>query len=76
VSRLQKQVRLIYLVCGHARVPHDTSRHLIADHLGWFKDGTDEGKFKTIEDMMKQKGEAVKRGRLADGEVLEFAPDS
>jgi len=36
---------------------------LIADHLGWFKDSTGQGKFKTIEEMMAVRGEAVGRGQ-------------
>lgn len=40
------------------------SRHLIADHLGWFNsdDLTQGGKFKTIEALLAAKGEDVKRG--------------
>ena len=50
-------------------------RHLIADHLGWFKESTEEGKLKTIEDLMRAKGEKVRRGTLdADG-VVEYAPE-
>lgn len=51
-----------------------TRRHLIADHLGWFKDTrTADGKFKTIEHIMKEKGELVKRGRITNG-VISFEP--
>ena len=42
-------------------------RHLIADHLGWFKEGTQEGKLRTIEDLMREKGEIVKRGLTGVG---------
>lgn len=50
-------------------------RHLIADHLGWFKESMEEGKLKTIEDLMRAKGENVRRGTLdADG-VVEYAPE-
>lgn len=50
-------------------------RHLIADHLGWFKEteGTDGGQLKTIEDLMRAKGEKVIRGRLDSGGVVEYA---
>ncbi len=53
-------------------------RHLIADHIGWFKetDGTDGGKLKNVEDFMKARGEKVIRGVQLDetGEnVLEYA---
>ena len=50
-------------------------RHLIADHLGWFKttDGTSDGSLKTIEDIMRSKGEKVSRGRLDHDGVVEFS---
>lgn len=45
-------------------------RHLIADHLGWFKESTQDGKLRTIEDLLKAKGEKVRRGKLElDGTV-------
>lgn len=48
-------------------------RHLIADHLGWFKESTEDGKLRTIEDLLKAKGEKVRRGRLdAGGTVVEY----
>ena len=49
-------------------------RHLIADHLGWFKttDGTNDGTLKTIEDIMRVKGETVSRGRIGAGGVVEY----
>ena len=50
-------------------------RHLIADHLGWFKDSrTGDGKLRTIELIMKEKGELVKRGRITNG-VISFEPE-
>jgi len=43
---------------------------LIADHLGWFKDSTEDGKLRTVEDLLEAKGEKVRRGRLdLDGTV-------
>ena len=48
------------------------SRHLIADHLGWFKDSTQDGTLRTIEDMLKAKGEKVRRGRLDVGGTMEY----
>jgi protein import protein ZIM17 len=43
---------------------------LIADHLGWFNESTGDGKFRTIEDLMREKGEKVRRGRLGqDGDI-------
>lgn len=50
-------------------------RHLIADHLGWFKESMEDGKLKTIEDLMRAKGENVKRGRIDAGGVIEYAPE-
>lgn len=47
-------------------------RHLIADHLGWFKDGTKEGTQRTVEDILRAKGETVRRGRLDAGGVVEY----
>jgi protein import protein ZIM17 len=44
-------------------------RHLIADHLGWFKDATEGGKLKNVEDIMRAKGEEVKR--MVESGVLE-----
>ncbi|THH09730.1 hypothetical protein EW145_g1794 [Phellinidium pouzarii] len=48
--------------------------HLIADHLGWFNttDGTNGGQLRTIEDIMRAKGEKVSRGRLDAGGVVEY----
>ncbi|CED84677.1 Uncharacterized conserved protein [Phaffia rhodozyma] len=55
--------------------PGCQNRHLIADHLGWFKEIT-EGKgsdrLKTIEDIMQEKGEVVKTGVLTEGGVTEI----
>ena len=50
-------------------------RHLIADHLGWFKESMEEGKLKTIEDLVRAKGETVQRGRIDAGGVIEYTPD-
>ncbi|KAG6855902.1 hypothetical protein H0H87_009505 [Tephrocybe sp. NHM501043] len=52
--------------------PGCKNRHLIADHLGWFKDSTKEGKLKTIEDILRDRGETVRRGRLDAGGVVEY----
>jgi len=48
-------------------------RHLIADHLGWFKEGTEDGKLRTVEDLLRARGEKVTRGRLDAGGVVEYA---
>ncbi|ORY35577.1 DNL zinc finger-domain-containing protein [Naematelia encephala] len=50
--------------------PECKARHLIADHLGWFKESTEEGKLKTIEDLLRAKGEKVRKGRIGmDGDI-------
>ncbi|KAH8104033.1 DNL zinc finger-domain-containing protein [Cristinia sonorae] len=55
--------------------PGCKNRHLIADHLGWFKDSrTADGKFRTIEHIMKDKGEFVKRGKITNG-VISYDPE-
>ncbi|KAH7920525.1 zf-DNL-domain-containing protein [Leucogyrophana mollusca] len=55
--------------------PGCKNRHLIADHLGWFKDSTEEGKLRTVEDILRARGEKVRRGRLDAGGVVEYAED-
>ncbi|PPQ85289.1 hypothetical protein CVT25_010062 [Psilocybe cyanescens] len=53
--------------------PGCKNRHLIADHLGWFKDSTKGGKAPTVEDILREKGENVRRGSLsANGDVAYF----
>jgi protein import protein ZIM17 len=50
---------------------HD--RHLIADHLEWFKESTQDSKLRTIEELLKAKGEKVRMGTLdLDGTVEEY----
>ncbi|RPD64464.1 zf-DNL-domain-containing protein [Lentinus tigrinus ALCF2SS1-7] len=55
--------------------PGCKNRHLIADHLGWFKESTQEGKLKTVEDLLRAKGEKVRRGKIDAGGVVEYAPE-
>jgi len=55
--------------------PGCKNRHLIADHLGWFKESTEDGKLRTVEDLMRAKGEIVKRGVLNAGGDIEYAPE-
>ncbi|OBZ73522.1 Uncharacterized protein C24H6.02c [Grifola frondosa] len=55
--------------------PGCKNRHLIADHIGWFKESTEEGKLKTVEDLVRAKGEKVRRGRLDAGGVVEYMPE-
>ncbi|KAL7422767.1 hypothetical protein Q5752_002061 [Cryptotrichosporon argae] len=53
--------------------PSCKNRHLIADHLGWFKESTEDGSLKTVEDLVRAKGEAVRRGRVGmDGDIEYF----
>ncbi|KZT09819.1 zf-DNL-domain-containing protein [Laetiporus sulphureus 93-53] len=55
--------------------PGCKNRHLIADHLGWFKESTEDGKMKTVEDLVRAKGEKVRRGVLLEDGVVEYAPE-
>jgi len=52
--------------------PKCKNRHLIADHIGWFKESTFGGQLKTVEDLMRAKGEKVTRGQLGPEGVIEF----
>lgn len=55
----------------------DFNSHLIADNLHWFKDSTDEGRLKTVEDILRARGEKVRKGEMKIGEggegVIELA---
>ncbi|PWN31030.1 zf-DNL-domain-containing protein [Jaminaea rosea] len=59
--------------------PECKNRHLIADHLSWFKDA---GEAKTVEEMVREKGGRVRVGRKAledgvdQGETVEILSDS
>ncbi|KAF8972713.1 DNL zinc finger-domain-containing protein [Flammula alnicola] len=53
--------------------PGCKNRHLIADHLGWFKEGTEEGRLPRVEDMLRAKGEKVQRGIVAEHGDIEYA---
>ncbi|KAF7309520.1 DNL-type domain-containing protein [Mycena indigotica] len=39
-------------------------RHLIADHIGWFKESTEDGTLRTVEDLLRARGEKVTRGTV------------
>ncbi|KAL9933206.1 hypothetical protein V8E36_007924 [Tilletia maclaganii] len=57
--------------------PSCQSRHLIADHLGWFTETADEPR--TVEEMVAAKGEQVQRGfKYSDGKgghAIEIEPE-
>jgi hypothetical protein len=42
--------------------------------LGWFNDVTQDGRYKTVEDFMRAKGEKQGQVNLKDG-VVEYQPD-
>ncbi|CAO3655331.1 unnamed protein product [Mucor hiemalis] len=56
--------------------PGCKNRHLIADNLGWFRDGKT-----TVEDLVKEKGEAIRyvtkddQGVEKVGDLMEWLPD-
>ncbi|KAL9548527.1 hypothetical protein MBANPS3_005633 [Mucor bainieri] len=56
--------------------PGCKNRHLIADNLGWFKDSST-----TVEDLVKEKGEAVRKIIVDDqgverlGDLMEWLPE-
>ena len=56
--------------------PGCKNRHLIADNLGWFKDQST-----TVEDLVKEKGEAIrkvivdKEGNEHETDIMEWLPD-
>ncbi|KAG5650545.1 hypothetical protein H0H81_011859 [Sphagnurus paluster] len=53
--------------------PGCKNRHLIADHLGWFKDDTEGGKLRTVEDILAARGEVVRRGRIDMNGDIEYS---
>lgn len=56
--------------------PGCKNRHLIADNLGWFRDSKT-----TVEDLVKEKGEAIRKVIVDDqgveriGDLMEWLPD-
>lgn len=56
--------------------PGCKNRHLIADNLGWFKDSRT-----TVEDLVKEKGEAIRKIIVDDkgverlGDLMEWLPE-
>ena len=70
---LQEPVSLVFFyVVQELTTTTFGCRHLIADHIGWFKESTEEGKLKTVEDLLRARGEKVRRGRLDAGGVVEY----
>lgn len=73
---MQEPVRLVSPPgLGRASTLTRLRRHLIADHLGWFKESTGEGKHRTIEDLLAARGEKVQRGRKYDDGTIEISGD-
>lgn len=58
---------IVLITCPGCR-----NRHLIADHIGWFKESTQDGKLRTVEDLLRARGEQVQRGRVDDEGVVEY----
>lgn len=62
---------VVIMQCDHCK-----NRHLIADHLGWFKNGG-----VTVEDLVKDKGETVRKltksyQLVKDGEMTSYSAAS
>ncbi|KAI8576282.1 hypothetical protein K450DRAFT_192853 [Umbelopsis ramanniana AG] len=71
MSKLAYTKGVILIEC-----PGCQNRHLIADNLGWFRDGKT-----TIEDLVKEKGEGIRKVIVAEdgsehgGNLMEWLPD-
>jgi DNL zinc finger len=71
MSKLAYTKGVILIEC-----PGCQNRHLIADNLGWFRDGKT-----TIEDLVKEKGEGIRKVIVAEdgsehgGKLMEWLPD-
>lgn len=77
MSEVQEQVRAAPFAADDAlltaRLAALLNRHLIADHLGWFKDSHEA---RTVEGIVAAHGGRVRRGSLRDnGETLEIDSD-
>ncbi|KAK6910484.1 hypothetical protein I203_104516 [Kwoniella mangroviensis CBS 8507] len=55
--------------------PECKARHLIADHIGWFKESLEGGKLKTVEDLLRAKGEKIRKGRVNMEGDIEYEGD-
>jgi hypothetical protein len=57
-----------FVSASHHRV--SIRRHLIADNLEWFKESTEDGKLRNVEDLLRTRGESIRRGKLnPDGSI-------
>jgi hypothetical protein len=71
MSKLAYTKGVILIEC-----PGCQNRHLIADNLGWFRDGKT-----TIEDLVKEKGEGIRKVVVAEdgsehgGNLMEWLPE-
>lgn len=72
--------RCVFLILAFEFQATDSrSRHLIADHLGWFANLTGDGANVTIEKLAKAHGVPVTRGSIEESGVFEYdgeAPSS
>lgn len=74
MPKLQEPVRVCVSVVGIRSLScMCVTRHLIADNLGWFKDDTQDGRLKNIEDIVRARGEHVQRGTLDTDGVVEIS---
>jgi protein import protein ZIM17 len=56
--------------------PECRNRHIISDHLGIFVDlDPKKGRGITVEDIVREKGQLVKKGTLGEDGNIEFWPD-
>lgn len=56
-------------------MPFPFPSHLIADNIGWFKESTQNGMYKTVEEFLRARGELVQRGNVYDDGTIEILPE-